>query len=341
MNTKVDLSVVTDAGDRNTAIAFAVLAVASLVAAIVLHETSFAYITEVLPAICLPFAMMGVLSYIARRHWIQLTVVAVICALLLLAGWRYSLGAVMLLVCTRGIAVISAVLQRMCIPNLVRNIQRSGIRGHRGFADHAVLEVFGIPSGADTRVMAMDSRVCRSRLPWQDLYGIYVIVLAPCILMWIVMCLDWQFHFRVPGADLSALAVSLYIVSLALPFVVLASVNLRVRVGGSLRLFDGLVGTAWKVSLPMLFVFIVVLCFQYTGSVLVEHIVSSAVLSAVIVAVSFAVYVFDFEHQVVSELASLRDGFLPEEDEGVGGRLDDVPGTPVRSRDSCFTDQKY
>ena len=117
--------------------------------------------------------------------------------------------------------------------------------------------------------------------------------------------------------------------------------TLDVRVGsegGGMRLYDGMVGTATRMSVPLVLVLIFVAVVLYTGYETVLYILISAVVSVVFIGVAMAMYYIDYEGEVVSEISEARAGFLPENDGAPEiHRIDDgVPGTPRRSEDSCF-----
>ena len=81
----------------------------------------------------------------------------------------------------------------------------------------------------------------------------------------------------------------------------------------------------------------------YTGIDTFWYILSSAVVAIAVVAVSFAIYLLEYERATVDHIVSDGSvrGCLVDEESGARTRLDDgIPGTPGRSRESRSPDQK-
>ena len=103
------------------AILFLVSAVAALAAA-GLSDRISSY--DVFPLLSLPFAVLGIVSYLYRRRWIPFIVIAVVCVLLYLLSPAWGYLSLFVLVCTRGIAVMSAILQKRLMGSLLLKTQR-------------------------------------------------------------------------------------------------------------------------------------------------------------------------------------------------------------------------
>lgn len=331
--------------DRLALYMFSILFVVAAVVSVAVAGISDRYSSyDVFPLLALPFAVIGVASYLIRRRWLVFIVVAVICVVAFLLSHTAGYILLFVLVCTRGAAVMSAVLQRWLLPGTLRAVSVSGVRAKPTFVDHLVRFVFGIPSSTDTRVASMDSSVRRRGIPYDEVVDTLRLALVPALLMWTALFAIFTFHFNVGQAYVAVFTVSLYIVALALPALVLRTLNVRFGTeGGGSRLFDGLLGTAARMSVPLVLMLIIVALALYTNANTVWYILASAVFIVVSTAFSLAMYYLDFESGVVKSVVERRGGFLPEDGgRKVSGRgLDGVPGTPRRDPSSCFSDQKY
>ena len=310
------------------AVLFLVSAVAALAAA-GLSDRISSY--DVFPLLSLPFAVLGIVSYLFRRRWIPFIVIAVVCVLLYLLSPAWGYLSLFVLVCTRGIAVMSAILQKRLMGSLLLKTQRSTVRQKTRPSDRLAQFLFGIPGNVDTRVMSMESAVRRRSLPWAEVLGTMRIALVPSLVMWTALFSLVVYHFNFSQAYVAVFTVGVYIVMAALPWIILRTLDVRVgSEGGGMRLYDGLLGTATR-TLAL-----------YSGYDTVMNIMAYAVVTAVSVLVASAIYYFEYEKDVVATVQGARDGFVPVDREGPGPhRLDDgIPGTPRRKEDSCF-DQKY
>ena len=319
---------------------FLVSAVAALAAA-GLSDRIDSY--DVFPLLSLPFAAIGIVSYIYRRRWILFVIIAVVCVLLYLLSPTWGYVSLFVLVCTRGVAVMSSILQKRLLGPVITMTERSTVRQKRRPMDRLALFIFGIPRNVDTRMMSMDSKVRRGGLPWSELLGTMRVALVPLLVMWTALFALAAFHFNFWQAYVAVFTVCVYTVMGAIPWVILRTLNVRVGTeGGGMSLYDGLLGTANRMVVPLVLMLVVVAFSLYTGYETVMYILASAILTAVSILVSSAMYYFEYERDVVETVRGSRDGFMPAKNEGPGPhRLNDgIPGTPRRKEGSCF-DQKY
>ena len=322
------------------AVLFLVSAVAALAAA-GLSDRISSY--DVFPLLSLPFAVLGIVSYLFRRRWIPFIVIAVVCVLLYLLSPAWGYLSLFVLVCTRGIAVMSAILQKRLMGSLLLKTQRSTVRQKTRPSDRLAQFLFGIPGNVDTRIMSMDSAVRRRSLPWAEILGTMRIALVPSLVMWTALFSLAVYHFNFSQAYVAVFTVGVYIAMAALPWIILRTLDVRVgSEGGGMRLYDGLLGTATRMTVPLVLMLVIVALALYSGYEAFMYILASAVVTAVSVLVASAIYYFEYEKDVVATVQGARDGFVPVDREGPGPhRLDDgIPGTPRRKEDSCF-DQKY
>lgn len=319
---------------------FLVLFIASAIAALAVAGISREYNSyDVFPLLALPFAVMGILSYVDKRRWIILVVSAVICVVLYIVSAPWGYIALLTLFCARGVSSTSALLQRRLFSSVISMTERSTVRPKRRSLDRLALFLFGIPKNIDTRVMGMRSSIRRDGIPWDELTGTLRIALVPALVMWIVLFTLLVYHYNSSQAYVAVFVVCIYIAALSLPWLALKTLDVRVGTeGGGMRLYDGMVGTATRMSVPLVLVLIFVAVVLYTGYETVLYILISAVVSVVFIGVAMAMYYIDYEGEVVSEISDARAGFLPENDGAPEiHRIDDgVPGTPRRSEDSCF-----
>ena len=346
---KVDLSGIGNAlsfkdAERVAGYLFLILLAASVVAAIAVAAFTAHSSYEVFPLLALPFTVIGLLSYLYHRHWIPFIVVAVICVVLYVVHPIAGILAVYILVCTRGIAVMTSMLQKRLFPKVVDATISSGIGGKRSVSDRLAQFVFGIPSNIDTRVLRLDRTVRRNGLPWSDLLGVLRIALVPSLLMWSGLFTLLVFHFSIGVAYTSVFTIVVYIAMFSLPWIILRALDVRVGTEGrGMSLFEGLIGTCTRMSVALFVMLIVAAAALYTGIDTFWYILSSAVVAIAVVAVSFAIYLLEYERATVDHIVSDGSvrGCLVDEESGARAHLDDgIPGTPGRSRESRSPDQK-
>lgn len=330
--------------DRFMTVLFLVLLLAAvLIAAGASGFSDRITIYDIFPVMALPFAALGVIDYLLQKRWLILIIAAVVCVVLYVAYVPAGYLALFVLVCSRGVAVMAAVVQRRLLAWLVGSVERSQTRS-RGFTGRMLSLLFGIPPNIDARAVRMDGAVSRKGMPWNELLDTLILALVPSLVLWICMFTVVAYHFSIAEAFNTAMTFSVYFAAVSIPWIVLRALNVRVgSEGGGFSLYHGLVGTAKRMCVPLVVVFVIVALMLYSDIDTFGYIVASAAVTVVVVAVSSAMYYLDFEHGVVRWVGSERDSFLPEENAVSAGRRrsDDVPGTPVREADSCFPDQKY
>ena len=337
------LSKILGSADRFITVLFLVLLLVAVIAAVGasgLSDTISIY--EVFPVMALPFAGVGLASYVIRRRWLTLVVAVVVCVVLYVLYAPAGYLALFILVCSRGVAVMSAVAQKRLLARLVGSVERSQT-GAGGISGKVLTFLFGIPPNVDARVVSMDGSVSRRGLPWDELLDTLRIALVPSLMLWTGMFTLLVFHFSIQEAFSTAMTFSVYFAAASLPWLVLRTLNVRIGTeGGGYGLYRGLVGTATRMSAPLFLMLVVAVVVLYSGAETFGYIAASAVLTVVVAVVSSAMYYLDFEHSIVKWVGSERGSFLPDENPASRGRRnDDVPGTPVRDADSCFPDQKY
>ena len=350
MAPKVDLSGIGRAlsfkdADRVAGYLFLALLLASVVAAVAVAAFTDHSSFEVFPVLTLPFTAVGLLSYLYRRQWIPFIIVAVICIVLYVLHPIAGMVAVFLLVCTRGVAVMTSIVQKRTFPTVVDIVGRSGLTGKRSVPEHLAQFVFGIPSNIDTRVIRVESSVRRKGLPWSDFIGTLRIALVPCLLMWAGLFTLLIFHFSVGEAYTSVFTIVVYIAMFSLPWLILRSLDVRVGTeGGGMPVYEGLLGTCTRMSVALFVMLIVSAAALYTGVQTFWYIVATAAMTVGVVGVSAAFYLLEYERETVDSVLSdeMVRGCVVERKSGAGeGPEDDIPGTPGRGRESPVPDQKY
>lgn len=331
-------------GDRFVTMLFLVLLlVAALITVVASGLSDRISIYHIFPVMALPFVAVGVLSYIVRRRWLMLMVSIVVCVVLYVLYPVAGYLALFILVCGRGVAVMSYLAQKRLLAGLVGSVERSQT-GSGGVIGRVLTFLFCIPPNVDARVVRMDDAVSRRGLPWDELLDTLRIALVPSLILWIGMFGLLAFHLSFADAFSTAATFSIYFAAVSVPWLVLRTLNVRVgSEGGGFGLYRGLLGSAARMSVPLVVVLVITAVFLYTDYVTIGYIVGSAVMTVVIVAVSSALYYLDFEHGLVRWVGSERVAFLPDENNGSRGccHEDDIPGTPARDAGSCFPDQKY
>lgn len=300
-------------------------------------------IYDIFPVMALPFAVVGVLNFLVCRRWLMVVVAVVVTVALYLIYQPAGHLALFVLICSRGVAEMSAIAQRRLLSWLVGVVERSQTGAH-GFSGSVLSFILGIPKNIDARVVRMDESVSRKGMPWGEISDTLLIALVPSLILWTGMFTLLVYHFSIPEAFSTAMTFSVYFAAIALPWIILRTLNVRVGTeGGGFSLYHGLVGTAKRMSVPLIVVFVIVAIMLYTDVETFGYVFVSAVVTTVVVGMSAGMYYLDFEHRVVRWVGSERDSFLPVEKVLSRGRrqTDDVPGTPVRDADSCFPDQKY
>ena len=323
-----------------SAILFLIAAVASLAIA----GISDAYDSyDVFPLLSLPFVALGVLSFIVGRRWIALAVAAVACLVIFLLSPTWGYIALYTLVCTRGIAQFSASLQRRLIGPTVETVMCSSIRPEKRPIDRLAQFVFRISGNVDTRVMSMESSIRRDALPWDEFLGVLRMALVPCLMMWTVMFTLLAYHMPLNQAYVAAFTVCIYAVALAMPWVILRTLDVRAgSERGGVRLYDGVLDNATAMAIPLFLVLLMVAVNMYTGYETVVYIIVSMVVTILFAVIAYVAYYFDLERDVVAHIARERYRFLPEDGGSSGARPDDgIPGTPERNDGYCFGDQRY
>lgn len=335
----------TEDADRIAGYLFVLLFLVGAMAAMVIAGTQRQYLWyDVIPLLALPFAVIGVISYLYRRRWLAFVVVAAVCIVAFVLSREAGYILLFVLVCTRGAAVMAAVAQRRMFPVAAKAVTRSGSRPKKGFGDHLVRFVFGIQPNTDTRVSDMESSVRRRGIPFDELVDTLRLALVPMLIIWTALFAIFTFHFTFSKAYVAVFTVSLYVVAIAVPPIVMRTLDVRFGTEGEgSRLYDGLLGTAARMSVPLVLMLIIVALALYTNAATVGYIAASAVFVVVCSVATLIAYYLDFESGAVRSIVEGRAGYIPEKEvrRGTGRGLEGVPGTPMRKTESCFSDQRY
>lgn len=322
--------------DRNIAYAFLILLAASVVAAVALVVFTELRLFDVFPILAFPFTVVGLFSYLYRRHWLAFFIVAVVCVVLYLVYPMAGIVAAFLLVGTRGVAVMAALVQRRLFAKALRSICRSGIVGKRSITDRLAQFIFCIPSNTDTRILKLEGSVKRAGLPWPDFLDTMRVALVPSLLMWAGIFMLDEFRISVGVAYTSLFTITVYIAMFALPWLIFRSLDVRVGTeGGGMSVYRGFQSTLARMSVALVVMLIMVAAAMYIGFDTVWYILASAAMTVAVTLISSTFYVMGYEREAVESVlaedsvrACVRVGRS-----GAGSRLDDgVPGTPGRGR---------
>ena len=287
-----------------------------------------------------PFVVTGFISHILGRRKVALTITLAVALIIYLLWPGLTPVALMVLPGIRGLLEVNSIVQRLLFPEVVSSVELINTGGHQSPSDRAVRFLFGIPSDMDTRYLTMDTSLCRGHVPYGDLAQTFIISLVPCMFLWTAMVLDPA--FRTDVLPVHIMTSVMYIVAIALPWTVFASLNVRIR---GFTLSEGLSGTAKRMLVPLFLVLIVLALVLSADRQVVCNILLSLILTAVMITIVSAVYYIRDEVPVVRSV--LQDRGQYDLGSGYGdipGSEDDVPGTPVRDPGSCSggkRDQKY
>ena len=162
---------------------------------------------------------------------------------------------------------------------------------------------------------------------YREIGDTYVFALVTCLLLCVWMILRFSFYIDVPGVPWLSLR------------------TLRVRAGG-IRLYDGVVGTAVRFAIPLVIVLLIMLIVGNPNWELAGNMLMALAFTLVSVSLSSVLYYRYVEHQTLDAVrgewgskhpVGMRDPLVQPK---VHSLRDGVPGTPMRDRDSCLSDQK-
>lgn len=327
---------------KDVRMGYAVLAVfiVSVLSVVILCAFTDHRFHEVSSILAAPFIITGFLSHILGRRKVALAVTLAVALIIYLLWPGLTPVALMVLPGIRGLLEVIVILQRLLFPKVVSSVEVINTGGRQSPADRVVRFLFGIPSDMDTRYLTMDTSLCRRHVPYGDLAQTFVIALVPCMFLWIAMVLDPAFRTDVLPAHI--ITSVMYIVAIALPWTIFASLNVRIH---RFTLSEGLSGTAKRMLIPLLVVLIILLIVLSADGQVVCNILLSLVLTAIMVTVVSAVYYIRDEVPAVRSVLEGQGQYGLDSGYGDIGKTEgDVPGTPVRDPGSCFNgkgDQKY
>ena len=332
-----------ESADRLLSIALPVLVVASIVCAILVDYLTTLGSYRSLSVIVIPFIFAGAVCWVTSGRWLWIAVVAVLAVLLAIFSIPWAVALLTITLGSEGVAAASGILQRRLTVRAIEAVGRGSASAKPGPVDRLALFVLSVSAGTDARDVEMADRITRTRMPYREIGDTYVIALVPCLLLCVWMILRFSFYIDVPGVPLAILALTLYFSCLALPWLSLRT--LRVRAGG-IRLYDGVVGTAVRFAIPLVIVLLIMLIVGNPNWELAGNMLMALAFTLVSVSLSSVLYYRYVEHQTLDAVrgewgskhpVGMRDPLVQPK---VHSLRDGVPGTPMRDRDSCLSDQK-
>lgn len=326
------------------AVLFPVLLAASLVAVVIIGEFSDIGWYRAFPVMGLPLVAAGVIGLAVAGRWPALAAVALVTLALYFAGLYWAVGFLTFSAGSVGAAVMAAVAQRRLFRRTLEALGRGSSSAKPSPADRLALFMFDAPSGTDLRDPQMADALTRSRMPYREALGTFVLALAPCLLACAFMMLLLGFRLDVPGAEASVMTAAVLCAAAALPWATFGSLDVR---AGGFRLYGGVTSSAVRVSATLVLVMVLEALVLPLNWRLAGMIALMLALAAASVFASSMAYHVWMERRVASDVVGewraahpvRMDG--PVEERPPHPLRDGVPGTPMRQDDACLSDQKY
>lgn len=334
--------------DRKRGLLFAVVLVASIVAACVTPFIFDASIHQSVAFLAVPFIALGVVDMVVAKRWIPLVFSAVLPLVFYLVSWEASFIVLVLIAGSTGVAASMELMDRIVLIGILGCVERCNAAPERGWQDKAVSFLFGIPKDFDARNIKINGMIRREKIP----YDIMAKSMAPLflflVLLWMYICASTSLRSDAGDGLVFVTTVSLYIAAVSAPWAILAVIDARIGTSGStFRLFDGFFDTMEHMAFPLLIGLVIVAVAGDPGWGALELALVSVVLCAIVVTMALVKFSNHAEAEVVSDLHAAWSNEHPVDFySGFDGRdgkhpLDDgVPGTPRRPADSCFPSQK-
>ncbi len=330
--------------DYIVAYIFLGLLAASLVAVAVLVLATGRSVYQTLPLVALPLFVIGLIDYVYSRRWLAVLLIAAISAAVYFLDPSWTLVILFLFICAAGLAVMTEVIQRHAFYRVLRAVELANVRQDPGIWDRVIIFLFNIPCDLDTRNLTIDGSVKRTRIPWADMAESMVLALVLCMFLWIYMFLNPAFRVATSGIPTYTFTIMLYVALLAMPWTIFKSLNARIETDyRDFSLFRGLLETMKRMFLPSFAALFFLMLALFSGVYTLYYILLSVLMIAATTISAGAMYYMRNEPSVIDDITGKWPEFRPVGIyEGLGSRsehpLDDgVPGTPRRSRDSCFS----
>ncbi len=331
--------------DKQTAILFIVLFVASIVAYYIMMKDYGFTIYTGLPVMASPFFVIGLIFYIVNRRYIAGAFIAGVSIAAYFLMPSSVLFILYLLVCTEGVAMMVEIIQRKMFFGIMDVAEHVNLKDKLTFRDRLVVFMFSIPVDLDTRKLTIDRNILRNKLPWKDMFFTMMLALLFCMFLWIYVFLNPTITLETNGVPIYTFTIILYLSVIVMPWNIFSTVNARITSEyRDFKLYSGLLDTFKRMFIPA-FAAILFLVFSIaTRPDDLYYVCMSLAMIAVMIVFTSVMYYTSNETSVVNDVLDGWDEFQPtdvysryEEGHTVSSLDDDVPGTPRRDPSECFS----
>ena len=312
-----------------------------------IYQITFSHslIYDVVPWLTLPFFICGLMYYVRVKYWVLLIFIAVGVAMWLLNVPQAAIYLLMfVLVGSAGVVTLVDAIQRLIFYRALRSIEYLNIKNKLTFLDRAVAFMFNVPEDMDTRNVTMDHDLSRTKIPWRDVRDTVMLGLMVGLFIWIYLSMNPSFMNLTTESSipLFVFALILYIPVIVLPWSIFRSLNVRIETNyRDFNIYNGIKATLQRMAVPVVgALFFVLIAINTSNIVTVAYYIGlSALMIVVIVALVSILYYWLFELVTVNDVISKWKMFRPVpvfvglKNEEKKRSLDDVPGTPRRSKD--------
>ena len=325
-----------------------VTAVTALAAFLILPFISGFSFFDALPVLALPFIVVGAVELVVDRHYAICIAAALLCILFYFVDPLMSVVASFVIVCPVGITALCGSVQRFGFVRTLLLVEGSYSHSKRSLPGRLAYFMFNIPEGLDVRDIAVEDRAVRHSLSFRDVFDVVIMALPFVALAWIAMALLPGFSSATLVTFLCSFTVMLYIVAAVLSPVILRSLKVGIRQGngGRFMLYDGLLGTMKRASVPLIIALVLVAALTVCDAGTFLNILASLAACAVVAVVSSLFYFIAVEPVISPELSKAWSSLRPVkiyaglDTRNIHSLKDGVPGTPMRDPKACFSDQK-
>ena len=330
--------------DKLTLLVFAALFIASIAAYIVLTVVYGYTAYTGLPVMAVPFMVIGVANHILNRNYIVLMAILAISLISYFLFPSVILFVIYLLICSEGLACMVEVIQRALFYRIVGAIEYMNVKEQLDIGERLVKVLFNVPDNIDTRRITMDLNIVRSKFPWRDLLNSFMMVLLFSMFLWIYVFINPDITVETEGVPIYTFTIVLYISMLVMPWSVFNTVKARIASDyRDFSLYQGLVGTAVRMFIPLFLVLLFLFVLTFTGVGELEFVAMSLAFILLMLLSTSLMYFMWNEIELVNDITDNWSRFRPVElysrylsEDPYSSDDRDVPGTPRRDPADCF-----